>query len=140
MQTEACGVTEAICHLYVSSKILRYIVFTFIIVVILTAIVLVVAAMTIAKLLAPRSFNPQKGEPYECGIPTRGQSWVQFKAGYYLFAILFLMFDIETVFLFPWAVVADQVGVYALVSVGFFLVVLILGLAYAWRKGALEWK
>jgi NADH-quinone oxidoreductase subunit A len=65
---------------------------------------------------------------------------VQFKAGYYLFAILFLMFDIETVFLFPWAVVADQVGVYALVSVGFFLVVLILGLAYAWRKGALEWK
>ena len=107
--------------------------FTFIIVVILTAIVLVVAAMTIAKLLAPRSFNPQKGEPYECGIPTRGQSWVQFKAGYYLFAILFLMFDIETVFLFPWAVVAGQVGVYALVSVG-------LGLAYAWRKGALEWK
>lgn len=92
------------------------------------------------KLLAPRSFNPQKGEPYECGIPTRGQSWVQFKAGYYLFAILFLMFDIETVFLFPWAVVAGQVGVYALVSVGFFLVVLILGLAYAWRKGALEWK
>lgn len=84
--------------------------FTFIIVVILTAIVLVVAAMTIAKLLAPRSFNPQKGEPYECGIPTRGQSWVQFKAGYYLFAILFLMFDIETVFLFPWAVVAGQVG------------------------------
>ena len=114
--------------------------FTFIIVVILTAIVLVVAAMTIAKLLAPRSFNPQKGEPYECGIPTRGQSWVQFKAGYYLFAILFLMFDIETVFLFPWAVVAGQVGVYALVSVGFFLLVLILGLAYAWRKGALEWK
>ena len=114
--------------------------FTFIIVVILTAIVLVVAAMTIAKLLAPRSFNPQKVEPYECCIPTSGQSWVQFKAGYYLFAILFLMFDIETVFLFPWAVVAGQVGVYALVSVGFFLVVLILGLAYAWRKGALEWK
>ena len=65
---------------------------------------------------------------------------MQFRVGYYLFAILFLMFDIETVFLFPWAVVADQVGVYALVSVGFFLVVLILGLAYAWRKGALEWK
>ena len=140
MQTEACDVTEVVCHLYVSSKIFRYMFFTFIIVVILTAIVLVVVAMTIAKLLAPRSFNPQKGEPYECGIPTRGQSWVQFKAGYYLFAILFLMFDIETVFLFPWAVVAGQVGVYALVSVGFFLVVLILGLAYAWRKGALEWK
>ena len=76
--------------------------FTFLIVLILTAIALVVVAMTIAKLIAPRSFNPQKGEPYECGIPTRGQSWVQFKVGYYLFAILFLMFDIETVFLFPY--------------------------------------
>ena len=99
--------------------------FTFLVVAILTAVVLVVAALTISKLIAPRSFNPQKGEPYECGIPTRGQSWVQFKAGYYLFAILFLMFDIETV---------------ALVCVSFFLLVLILGLAYAWRKGALEWK
>lgn len=114
--------------------------FTFIIVVILTAIALVVAAMTIAKLIAPRSFNPQKGEPYECGIPTRGGAWVQFKVGYYLFAILFLMFDIETVFLFPWAVVVSEVGAYALVSVGFFLVILILGLAYAWKKGALEWE
>lgn len=112
----------------------------FLIVVILTAIALVVAAMTIAKLIAPRSFNPQKGEPYECGIPTRGQSWVQFKVGYYLFAILFLIFDIETVFLFPWAVVVNEVGTYALVCVAFFLLVLILGLAYAWRKGALEWK
>lgn len=114
--------------------------FTFLIVVILTAIALVVLAMTTAKLIAPRSFNPQKGEPYECGIPTRGQSWVQFKVGYYLFAILFLMFDIETVFLFPWAVVVHEVGVYALVSVISFLLILILGLAYAWRKGALEWK
>lgn len=114
--------------------------FIFLIVVILTAVALVVAAMTIAKLVAPRSFNPQKGEPYECGIPTRGESWVQFRAGYYLFAILFLMFDIETVFLFPWAVVVAEVGVYALVSVGVFLVILVLGLAYAWRKGALEWK
>ena len=114
--------------------------FTFLVVAILTAVVLVVAALTISKLIAPRSFNPQKGEPYECGIPTRGQSWVQFKAGYYLFAILFLMFDIETVFLFPWANVVNEVGAYALVCVSFFLLVLILGLAYAWRKGALEWK
>ena len=114
--------------------------FNFIIVVILTAAGLVAAAMTIARLVGPRSFNPQKGEPYECGIPTRGQSWVQFRAGYYLFAILFLMFDIETVFLFPWAVVVAEAGTYALISISFFLVILILGLAYAWRKGALEWK
>lgn len=114
--------------------------FIFLIVVIVTAVALVVAAMTIAKLVAPRSFNPQKGEPYECGIPTRGDSWVQFRAGYYLFAILFLMFDIETVFLFPWAVVVAEVGAYALVSIAVFLLILVLGLAYAWRKGALEWK
>ena len=114
--------------------------FTLLIVVILTAIALVVVALGIANAISPRSFNPQKGEAYECGIPTRGKSWMQFKVGYYLFAILFLMFDVETVFLFPWAVVVQDLGVYGLVSIIFFLIILVLGLAYAWRKGALEWK
>ncbi len=104
------------------------------------AIALVAAGMIVAKLISPRSFNAQKGEAYECGLPTRGRSQMQFKVGYYLFAILFLMFDIETVFLFPWAVVVGEVGIYGLVSVIFFLVVLILGLAYAWKKGALKWE
>ena len=75
--------------------------FTLLVVVILTAIALVAVALGIARAISPRSYNPQKGEAYECGIPTRGQSWMQFKVGYYLFAILFLMFDVETVFLFP---------------------------------------
>ena len=114
--------------------------FTLLIVVILTAIALVAVAIGIANAISPRSFNPQKGEAYECGIPTRGKSWMQFKVGYYLFAILFLMFDVETVFLFPWAVVVQDLGVYGLVSIIFFLIILVLGLAYAWRKGALEWK
>ena len=114
--------------------------FTLLVVVILTAIALVAVALGIARAVSPRSYNPQKGEAYECGIPTRGRSWMQFKVGYYLFAILFLMFDVETVFLFSWAVVVQELGVYGLVSILFFLVVLILGLAYAWRKGALEWK
>ena len=114
--------------------------FTLLIVVILTAIALVAVALGIANAISPRSFNPQKGEAYECGIPTRGKSWMQFKVGYYLFAILFLMFDVETVFLFPWAAVVKDLGVYGLVSIIFFLVILVLGLAYAWRKGALEWK
>lgn len=96
--------------------------------------------MLVARLIGPRSFNAQKGEAYECGLPTRGRSQMQFKVGYYLFAILFLMFDIETVFLFPWAVVVGEVGVFGLVSVIFFLVVLIFGLAYAWKKGALKWE
>ena len=114
--------------------------FTLLVVVILTAIALVAVALGIARAISPRSYNPQKGEAYECGIPTRGQSWMQFKVGYYLFAILFLMFDVETVFLFPWAAVVEDLGVYGLVSIFFFIVVLILGLAYAWKKGALEWK
>lgn len=114
--------------------------FTLLIVVILTAITLVAAALGIAKAISPRTFNPQKGEAYECGVPTRGKSWMQFKVGYYLFAILFLMFDVETVFLFPWAAVVQDLGVAGLINVLFFLFVLVLGLAYAWKKGALEWK
>ena len=114
--------------------------FVLLMVVILTAIGLVAIALGVARAISPRSYNPQKGEAYECGIPTRGKSWMQFKVGYYLFAILFLMFDVESVFLFSWAVVMQEMSVYGLESILFFLVVLILGLAYAWRKGALEWK
>jgi len=114
--------------------------FTLLVVAFRPALARAAVARGIARAVSPRSYNPQKGEAYECGIPTRGRSWMQFKVGYYLFAILFLMFDVETVFLFSWAVVVQELGVYGLVSILFFLVVLILGLAYAWRKGALEWK
>lgn len=114
--------------------------FILFITVLITAVLLVVAAYTIAKALGPRSYNAVKGEPFESGIPTRGSSWIPVHIGYYLFAILFLMFDVETVFLYPWAVVVKQFGAMALASIGFFLVVLVFGLAYAWRKGALEWK
>ena len=114
--------------------------FILFITVILTAVVLVVAAYAIAKLIGPRSYNPVKGEPFECGISTRGSSWLPTHIGYYLFAILFLMLDVETMFLYPWAVVVKQFGTMAIYSIGFFMLVLVLGLAYAWRKGALEWK
>ena len=114
--------------------------FILFITVILTAVVLVVAAYAIAKLIGPRSYNPVKGEPFECGIPTRGSSWLPTHIGYYLFAILFLMFDVETMFLFPWAVVMKTLGTSGLLAVGVFLFVLVLGLAYAWRKGALKWQ
>ena len=122
------------------NNVIKFMYFTLFITVLITAVVLVVAAYVIAKLIGPRSYNPVKGEPFECGIPTHGSSWLPMHVGYYLFAILFLMFDIETVFLYPWAVVVKQFGSLALISIGFFLVVLVLGLAYAWRKGALEWK
>ena len=114
--------------------------FTLFITVLLTAFTLVAAAYLVAKLIGPRSYAKVKGEPYESGIPTRGTSWIPVSIGFYLFAILFLMFDVETVFLYPWAVVVKDFGVMALLSIGFFLLVLVLGLAYAWRKGALERK
>ena len=114
--------------------------FTLLITVLLTALTLVAGAYVVAKLIGPRSYNKVKGEPYECGIPTHGTSWLPVSVGFYLFAILFLMFDVETVFLYPWAVVVKEFGSMALLSIGFFLVVLVLGLAYAWRKGDLEWK
>lgn len=113
---------------------------TLFLVVFLTALTLVGAALLIAWLISPHSQNPLKGQPYECGIPTRGNSWMQFRVGYYLFAILYLVFDVETVFLLPWAVIMKDMGVQGLICILFFLVVLTLGLAYAWKKGALKWK
>ena len=113
---------------------------TLMVVALLTGAFLVFAALLIARLISPRSFSVKKAEPYECGIPTRGESRLQFKVGYYLFAILFLIFDVETVFLFPWAVICKSLGTSGLLAVAVFLVILILGLAYAWRKGVLKWQ
>ena len=113
---------------------------TLMVVALLTGAFLVFAALLIARLISPRSFSVMKAEPYECGIPTRGESMLQFKVGYYLFAILFLIFDVETVFLFPWAVICKSLGTSGLLAVAVFLVILILGLAYAWRKGVLKWQ
>ena len=105
----------------------------------ITGIGLVFAALLIAKLISPKSYSVKKSEPYECGIPTRGESMIQFKTGYYIFAILFLIFDVETVFHYPWAVIARSLGVQSLLCIGIFLFILVLGRAYAWRKGALKW-
>ena len=110
------------------------------VVVMITSVVMVLGAIIIGWLIAPKSTNAQKGEPYECGIPTRGTSWLQFKPGYYLFALLFLMFDVETVLLFPGATITKTLGPNGILAILFFLLILVLGLAYAWKKGALEWK
>ena len=83
-------------HKIFINNVIIFMNFTLLITVMLTAVTLVVAAYVIAKLIGPRSYNPVKGEPFECGIPTRGSSWLPSHIGYYLFAILFLMFDIET--------------------------------------------
>ena len=91
-------------------------------------------------IVAPKSINQQKFEPYECGIPTEGVTWLQFNVGYYLFAILFLVFEVETVFVFPWAVVMRDLGMVAFIEILIFFFILILGLLYAWKKHALIWE
>ncbi|NQW36604.1 MAG: NADH-quinone oxidoreductase subunit A [Flavobacteriales bacterium] len=111
-----------------------------IIVFLLSGIVLVAGANFLSNLISHKSDNQAKREPYECGIETIGPTWVQFKVGYYLFAILFLVFDIEVAFLVPWAVVFKEVGTVALVEILVFLFILGLGLLYAYKKRALQWE
>lgn len=100
----------------------------------------IVIATSIAALFAPRSSNPQKLDPWECGIKPFGDAWIQFKVGYYLFAIIYLIFDVEIVFLVPWAVVMGKMGAVAFVEALIFLLILGLGLLYAWKKRALRWE
>jgi NADH-quinone oxidoreductase subunit A len=106
------------------------------------AIVVIIpfATLLIAWLLRPKRPNPDKQETYESGMQTIGSTWVQFKAQYYIYAIVFVIFDIEAVFLFPFAVAYKQLDLYALVWVIVFILLLFDGLLYAWRKGALRWS
>jgi len=106
----------------------------------LGAILMVGVGMIASSLIAPTSKNAVKDEAYECGIPTEGPSWLQFRVGYYLFAIMFLIFDVETVFIFPWAVVMKSMGLAAFIEILIFFVILGLGLLYAWKKKALKWE
>lgn len=111
-----------------------------IIVFLIAGIVLVAGANFLSNLISHKSDNLQKREPYESGMVTKGPTWVQFKVGYYLFAILFLIFDVEVAFLVPWAVVFKDFGAVAFIEILVFLFILGLGLVYAWKKGALRWE
>jgi NADH:ubiquinone oxidoreductase subunit 3 (subunit A) len=96
-------------------------------------------ALVIPRLVAPRKPNPIKLDTYECGIETFGETWVQFKAQYYIYALVFLVFDIEIVFLFPWAAAFNQLPLFAVIEGVIFILILVAGLIYTWRKGILEW-
>ena len=109
------------------------------IVLIISAVAFSGIAILISKLVLKASTNKQKGEPYECGIPTTGKTWVQLNVGYYLFALIFLIFDVELVFLYPWAVVAKKLGWIALIEIVIFFFILFTGFLYAHKKGALKW-
>ncbi len=100
---------------------------------------LLVFALWLQKLLAPSRPNPVKNSTYECGEEPEGKAWIQFNIRFYVIALIFLIFDVEVVFLFPWAVVFKELGLFTLVEMGIFLLILIVGLAYVWRKGDLDW-
>ena len=103
------------------------------------ALLLPAVAIGLNWLLGPKKPNALKQSTYECGIETVGEAWVQFRAQYYLFALVFVIFDVEAVFLFPWAVAYDKLQMYMVLEGVLFILILAAGLLYAWRKGALEW-
>jgi NADH-quinone oxidoreductase subunit A len=105
-----------------------------------TAVVaLVGGTLLLNRLLRPRAPNDEKYLTYECGVDPIGGGWSQSTVRYYIFALLFVIFDVEAVFLFPWAIVFEEIGVFAFVEMMIFIFILALGLVYAWRKRVLEW-
>jgi NADH:ubiquinone oxidoreductase subunit 3 (subunit A) len=98
-----------------------------------------IMAIMVPRIIAPKKPNVIKSETYECGIETVGETWVQFKVQYYIFALVFLIFDVETVFLFPWAVAFGQLPLFSVLEGALFILILVAGLLYSWRKGVLEW-
>lgn len=104
------------------------------------AVALGVAPLILARLIAPRKPGQSKQAPYECGIESAGDPWVQFRVQYYVYALLFVIFDAEILFIYPWALVWRGLGPVALAEMALFLGILAVALVYAWKKGVLEWE
>lgn len=102
-------------------------------------IVMILVTFFIARLLRPSNPYPAKNQVYECAEKPIGDSWIRFNNRFYIFALIFVVFDVEAVFLFPWAVAFGQLGLFALVEMVIFILILMFGLYYAWRKGVLKW-
>lgn len=96
--------------------------------------------LTASHVLGPKKSSVAKGLPFECGNLPSGSAWGQFSVQFYLLAMLFLIFDVEVVFLYPWAVLFRELGLFGLIEMGIFLLFLAIGLVYAWGKGALNWR
>jgi NADH-quinone oxidoreductase subunit A len=103
------------------------------------AVLLVTLMLGVGGLLRPKRPQAQKYIAYESGVDPVGEGWSQSQIRYYVFALLFVMFDVETVFIFPWAVRVRELGTFGLVEAAVFILILALGLLYAWRKGVLRW-
>jgi len=97
-------------------------------------------ALAVTHILGPKRHSKVKDDTYECGIDYKGDSRTRFSVKFYLVAVLFVLFDLEVVFMYPWAVNFRQLGVFGFVTMSIFLVILTIGLLYEWKKGALEWE
>jgi len=109
------------------------------IVLIFAGVAFAAGGIAVAQFFVKGTKNAQKGQAYECGIPTTGTPWNQFNVGYYLYALIFLIFDVELVFMYPWAVAVKKIGMAGLVEILIFLFILFMGFLYAQKKGALKW-
>src|SRR5437879_8976497 len=103
------------------------------------ATVVILALLLIASKVGPKSNNPAKAEPFESGNPPRGDARIRISVKFYLIAMLFLIFDLEVVFLYPWAILFRRLGLFGLIEMGIFLGILVIGFIYVWKKGALDW-
>ena len=107
---------------------------------VLFAIVFPLLPILLAQVVAPKKPSPIKNATYECGLEAEGESWIQFRIQYYIFALIFVIFDVETIFIYPWAVSFKRLGIFAFVEMILFIAILAVGLVYAWRKKNLEWE
>ncbi len=113
--------------------------FTPVLIFFLGGVGMVFAALVVSRLLAPHRPNPLKNTTYECGEEPVGSPWLRFNTRFYVIVLIFLIFDVEVLFLFPWAVNLRELGLFAWVDMAIFIAILMVGLAYVWGKGDLEW-
>lgn len=106
---------------------------------ILTGAFLVTFVVALSHFLAPSKSSPEKYIPYECGELPQGEAWIQFNNRFYIVALIFLIFDVEVIFMYPWAVVFNDMGLLAFIEITIFIVILLVGFAYVWVKGDLDW-
>ena len=102
-------------------------------------VIFLVVSLTMSRLIRPKDPHPEKISTYECGEEAVGSSWIQFNIRFYVIALIFIIFDVEIVLLFPWAIVFKDLGLFAFVEMMIFVFILLVGLAYVWVKGDLEW-
>ena len=114
--------------------------YLFVVVFFAVAVAFPLAPLLLARLLAPRRPAQVKNDTYECGLASKGDAWIQFRVGYYIYALVYVIFAVETVFLYPWAAAFAGMGVTGFISMMMFVFLLLVGLLYAWAKGALDWK